>query len=581
MSYNKNVVEDALFQIKNLEETLQENAKGILQSTMSEEIRQLVKESLREQDEDEIEPLMPDAEETDMEDDEMAMDDDDEMEDDEFDMDDDEMAMDDDEMDDEDDEMDDETIDMTDASDSEVLKVFKAMSDEDGIIVKKEGGNIHLTDGEDEYMIHLGESELGMETDDASYDGLSEDDELYGDADVDMEGAIYEIEMDDEDDNFSLEEDDDNDFSMGDDEMGFETPVRDAIRSHKGRFETPMRDRLRSRMDDNMGDDMGDSFRSRRHREYEDDMAEGVDPEMEEMYGGNKHDFKRSNGHKMGDVDGHYKDYEMEEMYDGNEHDYEMEEDMESDSVDLDTVMEAIKKTLKAKGVGIGKGPKFAYDKKPNMGGGFNQKRKEAFGKGTKAMGTGKAKFEYKQGENMEKGSMKKVETKEASRTYANGSKDGSRGLRKARTNNRNFEYNPFKISESTNQEVQLLREKNEEYKKALDIFRTKLNEVAVFNSNLAYATRLFTEHSTTKQEKINVLRRFDNVESLKESKSLYRSIKSELNSGGSSSEQKITESIERTVNRSVESGSAANLIESKTYENPQFLRMKDLMSKL
>ena len=148
-------------------------------------------------------------------------------------------------------------------------------------------------------------------------------------------------------------------------------------------------------------------------------------------------------------------------------------------------------------------------------------------------------------------------------------------------TNNRNFESNPFKISESTNQEVQLLREKNEEYKKALDIFRTKLNEVAVFNSNLAYATRLFTEHSTTKQEKINVLRRFDNVESLKESKSLYRSIKSELNSGGSSSEQKITESIERTVNRSVESGSAVNLIESKTYENPQFLRMKDLMSKL
>ena len=581
MSYNKNVVEDALFQIKNLEETLQENAKGILQSTMSEEIRQLVKESLREQDEDEIEPLMPDAEETDMEDDEMAMDDDDEMDDDEFDMEDDEMAMDDDEMDDEDDEMDDETIDMTDASDSEVLRVFKAMGDEDGIIVKKEGGNIHLTDGEDEYMIHLGESELGMETDDASYDGLSEDDELYGDADVDLEGAIYEIEMDDEDNDFSLEEDDDNNFSMEDDEMGFETPVRDSIRSHKGRFETPMRDRLRSRMDDNMGDDMGDSFRSRRHREYEDDMGEGVDPEMEEMYGGNKHDFKRSNGHKMGNVDGHYKDYEMEEMYDGNEHDYEMEEDMESDSVDLDTVMEAIKKTLKAKGVGIGKGPKFAYDKKPNMGGGFNQKRKEAFGKGTKAMGTGKAKFEYKQGENMEKGSMKKVETKEASRTYANGSKDGSRGLRKARTNNRNFEYNPFKISESTNQEVQLLREKNEEYKKALDIFRTKLNEVAVFNSNLAYATRLFTEHSTTKQEKINVLRRFDNVESLKESKSLYRSIKSELNSGGSSSEQKITESIERTVNRSVESGSAVNLIESKTYENPQFLRMKDLMSKL
>ena len=66
----------------------------------------------------------------------------------------------------------------------------------------------------------------------------------------------------------------------------------------------------------------------------------------------------------------------------------------------------------------------------------------------------------------------------------------------------------------------------NEEYRKALNIFRTKLNEVAVFNSNLAYATRLFTEHTTTKQEKINILKRFDNVETIKESKNLLISEK-------------------------------------------------------
>ena len=38
-----------------------------------------------------------------------------------------------------------------------------------------------------------------------------------------------------------------------------------------------------------------------------------------------------------------------------------------------------------------------------------------------------------------------------------------------------------------------------------------------------------------------------------------------------------IQEQIEKTPS----SGSAANLIESKTYENPQFMRMKDLMSKI
>jgi hypothetical protein len=127
-------------------------------------------------------------------------------------------------------------------------------------------------------------------------------------------------------------------------------------------------------------------------------------------------------------------------------------------------------------------------------------------------------------------------------------------------------------------EELEMLKVKNEEYRKALSMFRDKLNEVAVFNSNLAYATRLFTEHSTSKQEKINVLRRFDSAETLKESKALYRTIKEEL---GGESKKFVTESIEKVIDKSPQSGSAVNLIESKTYENPQFLRMKDIMSKI
>ena len=547
MAYNKNVVEDALFQIKNLEETLQENAKGILQSTMSEEIKQLVKESLQEQD-DEVDVTAPEADdEMDMEDDEM------DMEDDEMDMDDDEMAMDDDEMDMDDDE----TIDMTGASDAEVLRVFKAMGDEDGIIVKKEGENIHLTDGDDEYMIHLGESEEDMGIDAEEYFDIDDDMEM----DFGGEETIYEIEMDDQGGDFDL------DFE----ELELDEESYDGL----------------SEDDDMIGDADVDFEGNLYEIEFDDE-----DEDEDEMYGGNKHDFHRRHGHRMGDVGGgkygkggHYKDYEMEEGMEYHEG-VDMYEDMDyEEEGDIEAVMEAVKKSMKKsakpKGVGIGRGPKFSYDKKPNMGGGFNEKRKEAFGKGTKAMGTGKAKFEYKEGENMEKGSMKKVETKEASRTYGNGSKDGSRGLRKGRSNNRNYEYNPFKLSESrSNEEVQLLKEKNEEYKKALDFFRNKLNEVAIFNSNLAYSTRLFTEHSTTKQEKINILRRFDNVESLKESKSLYKSIKSELE-GSSKSNQVVKESVESKITKTASTGSATNLIESKTYENPQFMRMKDLMLKI
>jgi hypothetical protein len=304
----------------------------------------------------------------------------------------------------------------------------------------------------------------------------------------------------------------------------------------------------------------------------------------------------------------------MEEEDDDNpemeEEDYynpEMEEEYGMDDL--------TNETYKPKGVGMGSGPKFSYKDKAK--GGFDEKKKV----GPKSVGTGKAKFEYKKGENMggkskvvkaetkegdygmnrgdkskthkgeedyttKKGmtnskgkeAFEKTETKEAARTYGMGSKEG-RGLRKGITNNRNYVYgkNGVKV-ESLESEVSMLREKNEEYRKALNIFREKLNEVAIFNSNLAYATRLFTEHSTTKKEKINILRRFDGVETLKESKNLYKSIKDELSNGDT---QSITESVETKLNKQVSTGSSVNLIESKTYENPQFLRIKDLMSKL
>jgi hypothetical protein len=273
---------------------------------------------------------------------------------------------------------------------------------------------------------------------------------------------------------------------------------------------------------------------------------------------------------------------DMTEMYDEEDMEetiYEIVMDEEEEEVDEDDFVTEAKKSFKAKGEGMGK-PTFKYGKTTD----YPTKKQSEGSKMPKHSGK-KVKFEYdgefggdyktmKKKETKE-GMMsapKKMETKEASRTYGMGSKSG-RGLRKGITPNRNLTF------ESTEQkELEILREKNEEYRKALNIFRNKLNEVAIFNSNLAYATRLFTEHSTSKQEKINILQRFDGVETLKESKNLYKSIKDELTSNKSS---QITESIERKIEKVPTTGSAVNLIESKTYENPQFMRMKDLMSKL
>jgi hypothetical protein len=532
MQENKSLVQEALIQMKNVEEAIAENAKGILASTMKEEINQLVKESLSEQDEDEVDLDMDmedeDSEEMDVD---LDIDNDDEMDMD-FDMD----------MDSEE-----SPIDLTDASDEEILKVFKAMGEEDGIIVKKDGDDIHLTDSEtdEEYLVKLGESEEDTNLDETMY--VDEIDEM----DVDTEDVINAI------------------FSKDGDASDIEVDQDEEV-MYEIEFDEEDEDDMMEQEDDDMMEQEDDDM-----MEQEEDLDDMMEEDDEDM---------------------------MEEE----------EEDLDESYNQRRAVREA-KSTIKPKGVGIGSGPKFTY--KDKAAGGFKEDKKQ----GPKSVGTGKAKFEYKKGENMEGSSkvvkaetkegahgmnkgdksrtmkgkedyttkkgdtlkrkaFEKEETTEAARTYGFGSKEG-RGLRKGITNNRNYVYgnNGVKV-ESTKEEVNMLREKNEEYRKALNVFRVKLNEVAIFNSNLAYATRLFTEHSTTKKEKINILRRFDDVETLKESKNLYQSIKGELSKGET---KPMNESVETKLNKQVSTGSSTTLIESKTYENPQFMRMKDLMSKL
>ena len=125
--------------------------------------------------------------------------------------------------------------------------------------------------------------------------------------------------------------------------------------------------------------------------------------------------------------------------------------------------------------------------------------------------------------------------------------------------------------------EAKELRGKNEEYKQALKQFRTMLAETVVFNSNLTYVTKLFMEHSTTKDEKQGILKRFDNeVSTLKESKRLYRTIASDL-----TSRKPMNESIERKLNNEVSSSVSKQLNESTAYIDKETQRIKDLMNRV
>ena len=420
----KSILEQALLQVQNLEEAVKQNAKGILASTMKEELKDLLKESLEEEDEtttdEEVakpeeeaeQDVTADDEDTDDESEEdvdtdvdtdMDLDNTDDSTDDvesdvdaDVDMDDMDTETDlDTDMESMDDEgsMDDEDVmDMTSASDDEVLKVFKAMKPEDGIVVKKDGNNVEFGDGEDEYIIKL--------------DGEDSD----------------------------------------------------------------------------MGSDM----------DMADDMATDVDSDV---------------------------DSEVDEMDTEVDEDWKEEDEMSSDDQEEETIYE------------------IELDE-----------------------------------EEEEEEDPKKVEATEAARTKSNphGNKNG---MKRAGLPSKKM----YKAGSTINEEVETLKKQNAEYKKALVLFKDKLNEVAVFNANLAYATRLFTEHSTTKQEKLNILKRFDTVSTMNESKGLFNTIKTELGS-----KTTVTESVATKISNTPSTSSSTEVLsESKAYENPQFSRIKEMMRKI
>jgi len=281
MAKEKSLVEEAIIQMKNLEEAVAENAKGILASTMSQEIKELVKESLFEQEsDDEVEDdavvdmdnmdMDADNQDTDMEDDDMEDDmADDDMEDD--------MADDDMEDDMADDDME-EPIDLTKKSDEEVLRVFQLMGPDDNIVVTKDaGGNINLKDTQSnkEYMI-VGE---GM---DEYGDEEEEEEEEFYESHSNIDDIVEKVFGEDDSDNMVDDEFMEENDMEGDMEYGMEDVMEDDM---EGDMEYGMEDVMAGESevvyeisfdDDEEEEDMEDD-------DMEDDMEE-FDEDMENMY---------------------------------------------------------------------------------------------------------------------------------------------------------------------------------------------------------------------------------------------------------------------------------------------------------
>jgi hypothetical protein len=74
------------------------------------------------------------------------------------------------------------------------------------------------------------------------------------------------------------------------------------------------------------------------------------------------------------------------------------------------------------------------------------------------------------------------------------------------------------------------IQAENKQYKENLDRIKKALYEAAVLNVNMGRLVDILVNETTTRDEKKSILERFNTVKTINEGKTLYDSIKAELN---------------------------------------------------
>jgi hypothetical protein len=143
---------------------------------------------------------------------------------------------------------------------------------------------------------------------------------------------------------------------------------------------------------------------------------------------------------------------------------------------------------------------------------------------------------------------------------------DGSRHL------SAGGDYKEVKLAESILSKSEAILKENKELRATLSKVKSALQEALMVNVNLGKVTKLFLENTTTQNEKVDIINRFNEAKTIDQSNALYESIKREL--------QKENKQNVMLEEKSMDvRGSAIN--ENKIYESQDLLSMKDLIKRM
>ena len=130
---------------------------------------------------------------------------------------------------------------------------------------------------------------------------------------------------------------------------------------------------------------------------------------------------------------------------------------------------------------------------------------------------------------------------------------------------------------ENIKRKANAIFKENKELKEVLAQLKGKLEESIVINASLGKIIQLVTENTTSKDEKVNIVKRFNNVKTIQESRELYNTISNELKSVHNNTKSVVNESMDKQIAE----GKNNNIIETSIYKSTDLSNTLDLMNRM
>lgn len=130
---------------------------------------------------------------------------------------------------------------------------------------------------------------------------------------------------------------------------------------------------------------------------------------------------------------------------------------------------------------------------------------------------------------------------------------------------------------ENIKRKANVIFNENKQLKGILSTLKNKLEESIVINASLGKIIQLVTENTTSKDEKVNIVKRFNNVKTIQESRDLYNTISNELKYVRSTSKTQVNE----TMDKQIAEGKSNNVIETSIYKSTDLSNTLDLMDRM